>query len=40
MVANLRALIRLGEGKSVDPAAAIFDCRTVQGGIENGDTGG
>ena len=40
MVADLRALIRLGEGRSVDPTAAIFDSRTLQGSIENGDTGG
>jgi transposase len=40
MVADLRALIRLGEGKSVDPTAAIFDSRTLQGSVENGDRGG
>jgi transposase len=40
MVADLRALIRLGEGKSVDPTAAIFDSRTLQGTIESGDRSG
>jgi transposase len=40
IVADLRALIRLGEGKSVEPTAAIFDSRTLQGSIENGDRGG
>jgi transposase len=40
MVADLRALIRLGEGKSAEPTAAIFDSRTLQGSIESGDRGG
>ncbi|MCO5177568.1 MAG: IS5 family transposase [Thermomicrobiales bacterium] len=40
IVADLRALIRLGEGKSVDPTAAIFDSRTLSGSIENGTRGG
>lgn len=40
IVADLRALIRLGEGKSVEPTAAIFDSRTLQGSIENGDRSG
>jgi len=40
LVADLRALIRLGEGKSVDPTAAILDSRTLQGSVENGDRGG
>ncbi len=40
IVADLRALIRLGEGKSVDPTAAIFDSRTLQGSVENGDRAG
>ncbi len=40
IVADLRALIRLGEGKSVEPTAAIFDSRTLQGSVENGDQGG
>jgi transposase len=40
IVADLRALIWLGEGKSVDPTAAIVDSRTLQGSIENGDRSG
>ena len=40
LVADLRALIRLGEGKSIEPTAAIFDSRTLSGSIENGDHGG
>ncbi len=40
LVADLRALIRLGEGKSVNPTAAIVDSRTLQGSVENGDRGG
>lgn len=40
IVHDLRALIRLGEGKSIEPTAAIFDSRTLQGSIENGDRGG
>jgi transposase len=40
IVADLRALIRLGEGKSVAPTAAIFDSRTLQGSVENGARGG
>ena len=40
IVADLRALIRLGEGKTVAPTAAIFDSRTLQGSVENGDRGG
>ena len=40
IVADLRALIRLGEGKSVEPTAAIFDSRTLRGSVENGDRGG
>jgi transposase len=40
IVADLRALIRLGEGKSVEPTAAIFDSRTLSGSVENGDRGG
>jgi transposase len=40
LVADLRALIRLGEGKSVEPTAAIFDSRTVQGTIESGHRSG
>ncbi len=40
IVADLRALIRLGEGKTEQPTAAIFDSRTLRGSIENGDRGG
>jgi transposase len=40
LVADLRALIRLGEGKSVDPSAAIFDSRTLQGSVESGQRAG
>jgi transposase len=40
IVADLRALIRLGEGKSVEPTAAIFDSRTLQGTPESGERGG
>jgi len=40
IVADLRALIRLGEGKTVNPTAAIFDSRTLGGSVENGDRGG
>lgn len=40
IVTDLRALIRLGEGKSVAPTAAIFDSRTLAGSVENGDRGG
>jgi transposase len=40
IVVDLRALIRLGEGKSVEPTAAIFDSRTLQGTPENGERGG
>lgn len=40
IVADLRALIRLGEGKSVDPTAAIFDSRTLQGTPESGNRAG
>lgn len=40
IVHDLRALIRLGEGKSIEPTAAIFDSRTLQGSIENGDRSG
>ena len=39
IVADLRALIRLVEGKGVDPTAVIFERRTLQGSVENGDTG-
>jgi transposase len=40
IVHDLRALIRLGEGKSVDPTAAIFDSRTLQGTPESGPRAG
>jgi transposase len=40
IVADLRALIRLGEGKNEQPTAAIIDSRTLHGSIENGDRGG
>lgn len=40
IVEDLRALIRLGEGKTVEPTAAIFDSRTVQGTIESGHRSG
>lgn len=40
IVADLRALIRLGEGKTVAPTAAIFDSRTLPGTPENGERGG
>jgi transposase len=40
IVADLRALIRLGEGKHEQPTAAIFDSRTLQGSVENGERGG
>jgi transposase len=40
IVADLRVLIRLGEGKNEQPTAAIFDSRTLQGSVENGNRGG
>jgi len=40
MVADLRALIRLGEGKTEQPAAAIFDSRTLSGTPESGHRAG
>ena len=40
IVADLRALIRLGAGKNVDPSAAVCDSRTLWGGVENSGTGG
>ena len=40
IVADLRALIRLGEGKSVAPTAAIFDSRTLLGTPESGERAG
>jgi transposase len=40
IVADLRALIRLGEGKAEQPTAAIFDSRTLQGTPESGQRAG
>jgi len=40
IVADLRALIRLGEGKTVEPTAAIFDSRTLAGTPESGERAG
>jgi transposase len=40
IVHDLRALIRLGEGKSVEPTAAIFDSRTLIGTPESGHRAG
>lgn len=40
IVHDLRALIRLGEGKSVEPTAAIFDSRTLLGTPESGHRAG
>ncbi len=40
IVADLRALIRLGEGRNEQPSAAIIDSRTLRGSIENGDRSG
>lgn len=40
IVADLRALIRLGEGKTVEPTAAIFDSRTLLGTPESGERAG
>ena len=40
IVADLRALIRLGEGKSVEPSAAIFDSRSLLGTPESGHRAG
>jgi transposase len=40
IVADLRVLIRLGEGKAEQPTAAIFDSRTLSGTIESGQRGG
>ncbi|RIK45719.1 MAG: IS5 family transposase [Chloroflexi bacterium] len=39
IVHDLRELIRLGEGKAEQPTAAIFDSRTLQGSVENGQRG-
>jgi transposase len=40
IVADLRVLIRLGDGKTEQPTAAIFDSRTLRGSVENGNRGG
>lgn len=40
IVHDLRALIRLGEGKSIEPTAAIFDSRTLLGTPESGHRAG
>jgi transposase len=40
IVADLRALIRLGEGKTVEPTAAIFDSRSLLGTTESGHRAG
>lgn len=40
IVADLRALIRLGEGKAEQPTAAIVDSRTLSGTIESGERSG
>ena len=40
IVHDLRALIRLDEGQSVEPTAAIFDSRTLLGTPESGDRTG
>ena len=40
IVHDLRGLIRLGEGKSIDPTAAIFDSRTLLGTPESGERAG
>ena len=40
IVADLRVLIRLGEGRHEQPTAAIFDSRTVQGTPESGQRAG
>ena len=40
IVADLRVLIRLGEGKSEQPTAAIFDSRTLGSTVESGQRAG
>jgi len=40
IIADLRTLIRLGEGKSPQPSAAIFDSRTLQSTPESGERAG
>ena len=40
MVHDLRALLRLAEGRSEQPSAAIFDSRTLQSSPESGERAG
>lgn len=40
IVHDLRALIRLGDGKAIEPTAAIFDSRAIQGTPESGKRSG
>jgi len=40
LVADLRVMIRLGNGRNVEPTAAIIDSRTLRGTVENGDRAG
>ena len=40
IIADLRALIRIGEGRAPQPSAVIFDSRTVQSTPESGDRAG
>lgn len=40
IVADLRALIRLGEGRHEQPSAAIIDSRTLGGTVESGQRAG
>lgn len=40
LVADLRGLIRLGNGRNEQPTAAIIDSRTLRGSVENGDRAG
>jgi len=40
IIADLRTLIRLGEGRTAQPSAAIFDSRTLQSTPESGERAG
>ena len=40
MAADLRALLRLLDGRGVHPTAAVIDSRTLQGTVESGRRGG
>ena len=40
MVGDLRALLRVAEGREPEPTAAIFDARTMQSSPESGGRGG